>query len=147
MSSQLIEAFAYASARVLKNWTALTFAVEHGTAGNPRETAERQEALLDVIIDFCCARPGDSAQLANILFNSMEEDFNVSLEDGSENDVAKVLCELYRRIVLTGDISAAQAIPDARPGNLFQFPDGAEESTSDEEVEEDIKGGGLGERR
>lgn len=128
-----MEAFAVTAARVLQNWTALTFAVEHGTAGNPRESAQKKEDLLDDVLHICSSKPGDVCAIAELLTAAMEEDFNMTLEDGSEQDVARVLCELYRRIVVMGDLSACQAIPEAKHGNLFQFPEGAESSSESED--------------
>ena len=137
-----IDAFAAVADRVLSNWTALKFAVEHGTAGNPRETATLKNELLEDVVDQCCAKPGDAAQLAELLGYLLETNFHVSLEDSSENEVAGILCELYRRIVLLGDLTAAQCIPQISHSNAFKFPEGCEydsDSGSDEDDGSDVE--------
>jgi hypothetical protein len=132
-----MDALQFAIDRVFSQWTVLRFAVEQGTAGNPRVCMERRNDLLLETIEYL-QKGADEAFIADLLFGRIEEDFFVTIEDESDRVVARMICELYHRIIVLGDLAAAKAVPvfnndPSKP--LFQG-DFSSSSCSEDEADE-----------
>jgi len=80
---------------VLRSWHPLKTAVESQWGGH--ETSLKAEELRKSIFDTFdfTKKPMDASELEEELFAYMEEEFSVVLEDGSEREVSRLICEMY----------------------------------------------------
>eukprot|EP01067_Filipodium_phascolosomae_P007182 Filipodium_phascolosomae@DN5683_c0_g1_i1.p1 len=99
---------------ILSNWTALRLATEGNWAGS--ETRQHAKNLLDGTLQLF---NHDSKKitydiLADFLGDSLAQDFNVELEDESEDEVAQIILQLHETI-LKGDYSFMEQILQEKP--------------------------------
>ncbi|KAJ2829516.1 rRNA accumulation- protein [Coemansia erecta] len=83
---------------ILSKWTALELAVQHEWGG--RNTQEKRDNLVDEIADYFdgLARKGqapETTDLEELLLDILDEDFSITLEDASEKEVARIICQLF----------------------------------------------------
>ncbi|KAJ2449998.1 rRNA accumulation- protein [Coemansia sp. RSA 2424] len=92
------EAFIEGVDHVLSKWTALGLAVEHSWGG--QATEDKREDMVDEIVNYFDEvvkknRAPEPLDLQQLLLDIVEEDFNISLEDESEQEVSAILCKLF----------------------------------------------------
>ena len=96
----------------LVSWSALRTAVESGWGGGERESQKKAEDLRNHIFAKMdgskCPLPNyDAFDLADDLAIYIEEEFSVTLEDGSERQLADAIFQIYERC-LNGDPTLAR---------------------------------------
>uniref|UniRef100_A0A3B0MSR0 Pre-rRNA-processing protein TSR2, putative n=1 Tax=Theileria annulata TaxID=5874 RepID=A0A3B0MSR0_THEAN len=91
--------FSTACKKVLDCWTALNLAVENNWGGDDSEL--KKELLVRNVIEFCLEsiefmnKEIYSDQIEDIIVDKIDEYFNVTLEDGSEIEIASILVKLH----------------------------------------------------
>ncbi|KAF4753000.1 hypothetical protein FOZ63_030341 [Perkinsus olseni] len=134
---------------VFTNWTALTLAKENCDC-NPREASQRIETIAEsVIADL---RSGGAklssdnndqvVKLADKLFEMIASNFQMVLEDGSDEDVAYMLIRLWESCS-RGDLTIAREVMSATQHRdqskvLEQCAEEGEGSSAGEEEEEGL---------
>ncbi|KAJ2629649.1 rRNA accumulation- protein [Coemansia sp. RSA 1290] len=84
---------------VLKKWTALELAVQHEWGG--RDSQEKRDDMVEEITghfdNLVSKRQApEETDLQELLLDIMDEDFSVTLEDGSEKEVARIICTIFQ---------------------------------------------------
>ena len=94
-----IEEFRAGVTACLRSWSALRTAVESGWGGGERESQAKAEDLRQNIfnlLDGTKFPPScDELDLADSLAIFLEEEFSVTLEDNSEQQVAQTIFKMY----------------------------------------------------
>ena len=101
---------------ILRSWSALRTAVESGWGGGERESQQKAEVLRQHIFDVLNGGKSrnnsvDVYDLADNLAIYLEEEFSVTLEDNSEQQVAETIFRLYEDC-LNGDSALAREVID-----------------------------------
>lgn len=136
-----IEAFRAGLTACLRSWSALRTAVEAGWGG--AESQAKADDLRQYILqhmDGSCNPPKglDQHDLEDNLAIYMEEEFSVTLEDGSERQVADAIFRLYDA-TFRGDTSLAQELVAAADGAVAlasAFPSQIQSNEHDDDDEE-----------
>ncbi|KAJ2899248.1 rRNA accumulation- protein [Coemansia aciculifera] len=146
------EAFIEGVDHVLARWTALGLAVEHSWGG--RRTEEKREDMVDEIVNYFDDvvkknKAPEPLDLQEMILDIVEEDFNISLEDESEREVAAVLCKLFAeckagnfvtvdRLAAERDLREAQGLgnPAVKMSQAAPRPDGADMSDDSDSCSE-----------
>jgi pre-rRNA-processing protein TSR2 len=91
--------FAAGVTACLRSWSALRTAVESGWGGGGGESVDKAEELRGHLLrhasSYAAGGGGGAAQLEDDLAVYLEEEFSVTLEDGSERQVASQILRLY----------------------------------------------------
>lgn len=100
--------FRQAVEAVLKNWTALQLAVSQGAAG------AQSEAVAQWTVDattqwFAENQDLEPEEVADFLEGLLNRELDVLVQDGSTDEVAGVICDLHRLVVIAGDTEGALA--------------------------------------
>ena len=138
----------------LRSWSALRTAVEQ--SWGPRGTAEAAAAAADdlrsnIFAYFDGTSPNPKLkqeELEDNLLDYMEEEFGVVLEDGSEREVADLICRMYElcgrgdvtlaRSVVQSAIKAEEARRTSNIKSVFQGDDDiVEEDDDGDDMEDD----------
>lgn len=138
----------------LRSWSALRTAVEQ--SWGPRGTAEAAAAAADdlrsnIFAYFDGTSPNPKLkqdELEDNLLDYMEEEFGVVLEDGSEREVADLICRMYElcgrgdvtlaRSVMQSAIKAEEARRASKIKSVFQGDDDiVEEDDDGDDMEDD----------
>ena len=84
---------------IFDSWTALTLAVQMDFAGE--DTQEKAVWFRKVIVDHFDAegKKVEPEDLEDILLDVMSREFQVTLEDFSEREIAKLLFDLFRECI------------------------------------------------
>ncbi|KAJ2740787.1 rRNA accumulation- protein [Coemansia sp. BCRC 34301] len=145
------EAFIEGVDHILAKWTALGLAVEHSWGG--QKTEEKREDMVDEIVNYFDEvvkknKAPEPLDLQELLLDIVEEDFNISLEDESEQEVSAVLCKLFAecragnfatvdRLAAERDLREAQGLGNAavKMSQAAPRPTGVDEGSSDSECE------------
>lgn len=89
------ELFRVAAGRVFNCWSALQLAVEHGMGGANGYT--KAMGIIDAVVDLFKNKPNaDWQEVADLLGDSMDDEFNTVCEDDSTDEVGLLLWEFYR---------------------------------------------------
>ncbi|KAJ1815468.1 rRNA accumulation- protein [Coemansia sp. RSA 2598] len=110
------EAFIEGVDHILAKWTALSLAVANSWGGPDSE--DKRDNMVDEIVEYFdgitskkqAAEPTD---LEELLLDIMDEDFTISLEDGSEKEVSKKLITIYNECRV-GNFSTVDKLADER---------------------------------
>lgn len=98
-TSSTIEWFHAGVTACLRSWSALRTAVESGWGGGERESHLKAERLRQNILEYLNGKKTPSSidvyDLADELAIYMEEEFSITLEDQSEQQVAETLVKMY----------------------------------------------------
>ncbi|KAJ2374396.1 rRNA accumulation- protein [Coemansia sp. RSA 2607] len=110
------EAFIEGVDHVLEKWTALSLAVTNMWGGE--KTKEKRDNMVDEIVEHfdgiaAKKKTPEATDLEDMLLDIMDEDFNISLEDQSEKEVAKILITIYNEC-RTGNFSTVDKLADER---------------------------------
>ncbi|KAJ2843004.1 rRNA accumulation- protein [Coemansia erecta] len=92
------EAFIEGVDHILAKWTALSLAVANSWGGP--ESEEKRDNMVDEIVEYFDGTASkkqapEPSDLEELLLDIMDEDFTISLEDGSEKEVSKKLITIY----------------------------------------------------
>ncbi|KAJ1893133.1 rRNA accumulation- protein [Kickxella alabastrina] len=110
------DAFIEGVDHILAKWTALALAVENEWGGS--DTEDKRENMVDEVVEFFNnaaakrQRP-EPTDLEAILLDIMTEDFNISLEDGSEKEVAARLTAIFIECI-NGNHSTVNKLAEER---------------------------------
>ncbi|KAJ2006722.1 rRNA accumulation- protein [Coemansia thaxteri] len=116
------EAFIEGVDHILSRWTALELAVQ-GDWGDGN-TKEKREDMVDEIVAFFDdavrrkVKP-EPLELEDILMAIMSDDFNISLEDDSEKEVAAILCVIFDECKV-GNFATVDKLADERDAREAQ---------------------------
>ncbi|XP_044590534.1 uncharacterized protein LOC123269080 isoform X2 [Cotesia glomerata] len=105
--------FSNATQRLFSNWTALRMAVEHGHGSQ-----DNASELITYITNFIYDNEDLSTdEVADELADYMSDEFNLSLEDDSEKQIASKLLELYQCCCQNIELaqSTVDKLPDLKP--------------------------------
>ncbi|KAJ1734079.1 rRNA accumulation- protein [Coemansia biformis] len=110
------EAFIEGVDHILSKWTALELAV-HNEWGGP-DAREKREDVVDEIVEYfdklaSKRQTPEPTDLQELLLDIMAADFEVTLEDGSESEVAKLLCTIFAECK-TGNFATVDRLADER---------------------------------
>ncbi|KAJ2727147.1 rRNA accumulation- protein [Coemansia sp. Benny D115] len=110
------EAFIEGVDHVLAKWTALVLAVANSWGGP--ETQDKRDDMVDEIVEFFDAAAAkrqapEPTDLEELLKDILEEDFTISLEDGSEKEVASILTRIFNEC-RTGNFETVDKLADER---------------------------------
>ena len=101
MVSSPEELFRKAAGRVFNGWTALQLAVEHGMGGSQGHA--KAMLMIDAVVDLFKSKPhAEWTEVADLLGDMMDDEFNTVCEDDSTDEVGTLLWEFYK-ICTTGD--------------------------------------------
>jgi pre-rRNA-processing protein TSR2 len=128
-TTNAMEEFRAGVTACLRSWSALRTAVESGWGGGERESQSKADVLRRNIFDIMngshCPIPNfDPTDLADNLAIYLEEEFSVTLEDNSEQQVADIIFRMYETCS-KGDTSLArEMVAHANSAVAFssQFP-------------------------
>ncbi|XP_039300814.1 pre-rRNA-processing protein TSR2 homolog [Nilaparvata lugens] len=105
------EKFETAVGIVFNNWTALKLCLEHGQGGNPVTAHEKLLALLSEIkARFAKDANLHWSDLADMLADHMDAEFDTLLEDESENEVASHICQLFQQLTAGNDLEVTDQL-------------------------------------
>ena len=137
-----MEEFRAGLTAVLRSWSALRTAVESGWGGNESQAKanDLRENLYSVFDGSSCP-PKTLTQddLEDNLAIYLEEEFSVTLEDGSERQVADVLWRMYEQCY-RGDTSLARQMVTAASNAIelsATYPVKVQTTEHDEEEDDD----------
>ena len=121
----LMEEFKAGLTACLRSWSALRTAVESGWGGGEKESQAKGNDLRGNILecmDGSCYPPPNMEvhDLADNLAIYLEEEFSVTLEDKSEQQVAETIFAMYEGCFNRGDPTLAREMV-ARASNAVQF--------------------------
>ncbi|EER09320.1 Pre-rRNA-processing protein TSR2, putative [Perkinsus marinus ATCC 50983] len=150
-STECEQAFLEAVHHVFTSWTALTLVKENCDC-NPREASQRIESIADTVVadlraggaKLSSENNDQVLKLADKLFEMIANNFQMVLEDGSDEDVAYMLIRLWESCS-RGDLSVAREVVNATQNRdqskvLEQCAEEGQEESSegdgDEEQEE-----------
>ena len=109
----------------LRSWSALRTAVESGWGGvHSQQKAEDLRSNIYDHFDGAFVPPKQFADLMDLedaLAVYMEEEFSLTLEDGSEKQIADVIWRLYATCA-KGDVTLAQQVVQAAEQAVMQSP-------------------------
>ena len=109
----------------LRSWSALRTAVEAGWGGaNSQQKAEDLRSNIYEHFNGSAVPPkhmSDVVDLEDALAIFMEEEFSLTLEDGSEKQIADIIWRLYATCA-TGDLTLAQQVIQAAEQAVSQEP-------------------------
>ncbi|KAL3928416.1 MAG: hypothetical protein SGARI_005039 [Bacillariaceae sp.] len=128
--SSLLSDFQAGVTATLRSWSALRTAVEGGWGGGERESQQKGEVLRQNIFDVLNGNPKATQQmdiydLADNLAIYLEEEFSVTLEDNSEQQVAETICKLYEECIIHQNPTMARQLVANAEGAVAlnsQFP-------------------------
>ncbi|KAE8740328.1 hypothetical protein FOCC_FOCC014176 [Frankliniella occidentalis] len=144
MSAHPEELFRHAAGRVFNTWTALQLAVEHGMGGS--QSYAKAMGMVDAAVQLFRNKPdADWQEVADLLGDMMDDEFNTICEDDSTDEVGLLLWEFYRHCS-TGDRALVESEMAKLPpvgnwlskcinqtqGQCSNFQEGDEESDEDE---------------
>eukprot|EP01116_Phalansterium_solitarium_P011805 TRINITY_DN275_c0_g2_i1.p1 TRINITY_DN275_c0_g2~~TRINITY_DN275_c0_g2_i1.p1 ORF type:complete len:194 (+),score=40.94 TRINITY_DN275_c0_g2_i1:64-645(+) len=125
---------------VFSRWTVLCLAVEQGWGG--RNSAQKADDLLQSVVEmFASGERVYADELEDVLFDSIENDFNTTAEDGSVEQVARQLTTIWHK-ASQGDLTMLHSTLAANPqkGSLASVhkhdpadDDSDEDDSSDDE--------------
>lgn len=139
-----IEEFRQGVTACLRSWSALRVAVESGWGGGERESQSKAEDLRRNIFELLDGnKPPTSCSeydLADSLAIYMEEEFSVTLEDNSEQQVAAVLLKMYEGLFQGDGRLCHQMLSCADNAVAFntQFPVQIQTTEHDDEDDENM---------
>jgi pre-rRNA-processing protein TSR2 len=145
-SSNIYSDFQAGVTACLRSWSALRTAVESGWGGGTRESHIKAETLRQNIYQVMDGHKTPSSldvfDLADDLAIYMEEQFSVTLEDQSEQQVAQTLLQLYEECLQGNPTLARQLVTNAESivALVHQFPvqvQSASENDEDDDDDED----------
>eukprot|EP00980_Cylindrotheca_fusiformis_P029335 scaffold23297_cov132-Cylindrotheca_fusiformis.AAC.13 len=141
-----IEEFQAGVTACLRSWSALRTAVESGWGGGERESQAKAETLRQNIfqlLDGSKYPPSCSdLDLADGFAIYLEEEFSVTLEDNSEQQVAEVILRMYEGLH-KGDGSLCRQLLSSAEGAIAfnsQFPIQVQTTEHDDDDDEDMTG-------
>lgn len=139
-----IEEFQAGVTACLRSWSALRTAVDSGWGGGERESHGKAEALRQNIFELMDGKklPGSCSDmdLADGLAIFLEEEFSVTLEDNSEQQVAEVIVKMYEGLY-KGDGSLCHQILSSADGAIAfntQFPVQIQSTEHDDDEDEEM---------
>jgi pre-rRNA-processing protein TSR2 len=139
----IIEEFRAGVTACLRSWSALSTAVDSGWGGGARESQAKADELRRTIFEIMdgskCPPPNfDLLDLADNLAIYIEEEFSVTLEDGSERQVAEVLFRMYEGCCNGDPTLARQMVAHAESAVAYksQFPVQLQSSELDDDDED-----------
>ena len=139
-----IEEFRLGVTACLRSWSALRTAVESGWGGGERESQAKAEELRENIFRLLDGKISPSScseyDLADSLAIYMEEEFSVTLEDNSDQQVASILLKMYEGL-FQGDGSLCHQILSSADGAIAfnaQFPVQIQTTEHDDEDDENM---------
>ncbi|RZF43755.1 hypothetical protein LSTR_LSTR009178 [Laodelphax striatellus] len=105
------EKFDTAVGIVFNNWTALKLCLEHGQGGNTVDAHTKLLALLSEV-KSCFAKDPNLhwSDLADLLADYLDTEFDTLLEDESENEVAAHICELFKQLAAGNDLEVTDQL-------------------------------------
>jgi pre-rRNA-processing protein TSR2 len=128
----------------LRSWSALRTAVEGGWGGGTRESHGKAEELRRNILTVmdgrkCPPANFDVVDLADNLAIYMEEEFSVTLEDNSEQQVAETIFQMYEECFHGNATLARQLLScaDAAVTLTSQYPVKVQKSEYDDDDDDD----------
>uniref|UniRef100_A0A069DW79 Pre-rRNA-processing protein TSR2 homolog n=1 Tax=Panstrongylus megistus TaxID=65343 RepID=A0A069DW79_9HEMI len=80
---------------ILNNWTGLKMCIEHGMGGSSNLVAEKVSCMIKIIIEKLNCAKVSWENISDLLEEFMDVEFNTILEDGSPDEVAQIVCELF----------------------------------------------------
>lgn len=149
MGSHPEELFRLAANNIFNCWTALQLAVEHGMGGS--QSVPKAMSMIDAVVELFRNKPNaDWDEVADLLGDMMDDEFNTICEDDSTDEVGLLLWEFYRHCS-TGDRDLVEAelakLPKAgnwlskcinqTPGGNPQGDDDDDDDDDEDEDEED----------
>ncbi|CAJ1934202.1 unnamed protein product [Cylindrotheca closterium] len=139
-----IEDFQLGVTACLRSWSALRTAVESGWGGGERESQTKAENLRQSILELLDGKKHPSScseyDIADSLAIYMEEEFSVTLEDNSEQQVAAMIVKMYEGL-FQGDGRLCQQILSSADGAIAfntQFPVQIQTTEHDDEDDENM---------
>lgn len=130
--------FNQAVSRILSSWAALQMAVEHGFGGsNSKQKA--QDLINDIEGLFNSKRSVDPYDFADFLEDEVDEKFDLVLEDGSLQMIAKHICQCFTHLK-EGRITEVEQFLQGLPGascSRVQFAGGDDSSDEDDDDDEE----------
>lgn len=102
------EVFTLGCNKVFSCWTALNLAVENNWGGSDSE--KKKDDLIQHVINFCISRKEVYRdEIEDILVDKLDEYFFVTLEDGSDVEIANILVKLHSTCA-NGDFTYANEL-------------------------------------
>lgn len=141
-----IEEFRAGVTACLRSWSALRTAVESGWGGGERESQAKAEDLRQNIfqlLDGSKFPPScDEMDLADSLAIYLEEEFSVTLEDKSEQQVAETIFKMYEGCHKGDTTLCRQMIAHAESAISLssQYPVQIQTTEHDDDEDEDMSG-------
>uniref|UniRef100_A0A0N7Z8Z5 Pre-rRNA-processing protein TSR2 homolog n=1 Tax=Rhodnius neglectus TaxID=72488 RepID=A0A0N7Z8Z5_9HEMI len=80
---------------ILNNWTGLKMCIEHGMGGSNSSVAEKVCCLIKLVIEKLNCANVSWENISDLLEEFMDVEFNTLLEDGSADEVAQIVYELF----------------------------------------------------
>lgn len=142
-NNNAMEEFRAGVTACLRSWSAFRTAVESGWGGGERESQAKADELRRSIFDIMngchCPIPNfDQTDLADNLAIYLEEEFSVTLEDNSEQQVAETIFLMYETCA-KGDLSyARQMVARAEGVVAFNSKFPLQLQTSEHDDDEDM---------
>ena len=108
-SPQLQAAFDNSIWYILSLWPALHVAVQNNWGGS--DSKDKQDWFAGAVSDLFAQKPDvDFDDVVIFLLQVMQDEFDCNVEDDSEEDIARALLQLRKRILSEGDIAAAREV-------------------------------------
>ena len=85
----------------LHSWPALTLAVQNGWGGDKQTSADKRDWLAGAVSELLTSRPAqihDVSDLEEVLLQVMLDEFEIVVDDGSAEEVAKKIWGSARKI-------------------------------------------------
>uniref|UniRef100_A0A7R9WRC4 Pre-rRNA-processing protein TSR2 homolog n=1 Tax=Craspedostauros australis TaxID=1486917 RepID=A0A7R9WRC4_9STRA len=128
----------------LRSWSAFRTAVENGWGGGTNPSFSKAEELRNSILQIMngqkCPIPNfDVYDLSDNLAIYMEEEFSVTLEDKSEEQVAATIFQIYEQCY-NGDASLARSLvtqAEQAIATTSQFPTHVQKTEHDEDDDDE----------
>ncbi|KAL3943949.1 MAG: hypothetical protein SGBAC_001983 [Bacillariaceae sp.] len=139
-----IEEFRLGVTACLQSWSALRTAVESGWGGGERESQAKAEGLRQNIFEMLDGKKSPNScseyDLADNLAIFMEEEFSVTLEDNSEQQIAEVLVRMYEGLFKGDGRLCHQILSGAEKAMALQsqFPVQIQSTEHDDEDDESM---------
>jgi pre-rRNA-processing protein TSR2 len=135
--------FVEGTAIILSTWTALRIAVQN-EFGGPDSQAKADWLVQAIVEHFDAEGKGVEVEdLEDILLDVMAREFQVSLEDESEREMANLLFNLYRQCI-TGNTTLLESLRERQKKALATSLDdichyeGSDDSGDDDVMEGDV---------
>ncbi|KAF5153126.1 Pre-rRNA-processing protein TSR2 family protein [Theileria parva strain Muguga] len=132
------DVFSAACRKVFDCWTALNLAVENNWGGG--DGRFKKELLLNDVIDLCLHSKTLYADgVEDLIVTKIDEYFNVTLEDDSEYEIARILVKLHYTCSKSDYSYANQLMKKLKKCSLPCIPGYDSSSDDDSPVEEDAE--------